>query len=271
MTPAERALITELFDRLATLENAPRDPQAESLIRDGLRRAPNAPYSFVQTILLQDEALKQADARIRELESEQDSGIASAPPREPSFLGSMRGALLGQHAEPPPRAGSVPSVRPGDAPANPAWNQPSDYGRGTQPMAPEPPRPGGSFLGNAASTAAGVIGGSLLMDSLRGMMGSGHGRSASAFDPSAGGTSGSGSPWSSAAGGELSRQAGLDDIGRTPAAGNDGGSDRRQGFYDTASNDADHDVDAGDLDADDDGFDDGGFDVGGGGDDSDLA
>ena len=29
MTPEERNLITELFDRLATLENAPRDPAAE--------------------------------------------------------------------------------------------------------------------------------------------------------------------------------------------------------------------------------------------------
>ena len=58
MTPDEQALVTELFDRLATLENAPRDPQAESLIRDGLRRAPNAAYSLVQTMLVQDEALK---------------------------------------------------------------------------------------------------------------------------------------------------------------------------------------------------------------------
>ena len=54
MTPQERALVTELFDRLATLEKTPRDPEAERLIADGLSRAPNATYALVQTVLLQD-------------------------------------------------------------------------------------------------------------------------------------------------------------------------------------------------------------------------
>ncbi len=68
MTPEERELVIELFDRLATLEDAQRDAEAERLIRDGLRQAPNALYALVQTVLVQDEALKRADARIRELE-----------------------------------------------------------------------------------------------------------------------------------------------------------------------------------------------------------
>src|SRR5882672_4050999 len=69
MTPAERQLVTELFDRLATLEDAPRDPDAERTIRDGLSQAPNAVYALVQTALVQDEALKRADMRIQELEA----------------------------------------------------------------------------------------------------------------------------------------------------------------------------------------------------------
>src|SRR5437660_5623775 len=68
MTPEERNLVIELFDRLTTLEDAARDPDAERLIEDGLRQAPNAPYALVQTVLVQDEALRRADARIRELE-----------------------------------------------------------------------------------------------------------------------------------------------------------------------------------------------------------
>jgi uncharacterized protein len=68
MTPEERNLVIELFDRLAPLEDAQRDPEAERLIRDGLRQAPNAPYALVQTLLVQDEALKRADARIRQLD-----------------------------------------------------------------------------------------------------------------------------------------------------------------------------------------------------------
>ena len=61
MTPEERALVTELFDRLAALEDAQRDPQAERLIRDGLRQAPNAVYALVQTALVQEEAHPHAE------------------------------------------------------------------------------------------------------------------------------------------------------------------------------------------------------------------
>jgi hypothetical protein len=38
MTPQEQELVEELFDRLAKLENSPRDPAAERVIADGLRR-----------------------------------------------------------------------------------------------------------------------------------------------------------------------------------------------------------------------------------------
>ena len=61
MTPQERQLIDDLFDRLAKLESAKRDPEAMSAIMQGLRNAPNAVYALVQTALVQDEALKRAD------------------------------------------------------------------------------------------------------------------------------------------------------------------------------------------------------------------
>jgi len=66
MTPQERQLVDELFDRLAKLETMPRDKDAERTIADGLARAPQAVYPLVQTVLVQDEALKRADARIRD-------------------------------------------------------------------------------------------------------------------------------------------------------------------------------------------------------------
>ncbi|MGA7488731.1 MAG: DUF2076 domain-containing protein, partial [Xanthobacteraceae bacterium] len=87
MTPEERNLVIELFDRLTTLEDAQRDPEAERLIKDGLRQAPNAPYALAQTVLVQDEALKRADARIRELEG---GAAAETAARDTSFLGGMR-------------------------------------------------------------------------------------------------------------------------------------------------------------------------------------
>src|SRR2546422_7333983 len=163
MTPEERNLVIELFDRLATLEDAQRDPEAERLIRDGLRQAPNAPYALVQTVLVQDEALKRADARIRELEG---AVATDTEPRDTTFLGGMRDNLFGEREG----RGSVPSVRSAEpastsAPVSPAWHTGTQapmpaatqapMAAATQaPMAGAPaagPRaPGGSFLRTAA-------------------------------------------------------------------------------------------------------------------------
>src|SRR5215510_13688938 len=199
MTPEERSQVTELFDRLATLENNPRDREAERLIQDGLRQAPNAPYALVQTTLIQDEALKRAEARIRELETQLGGG--GEPPRQGGFLESMRESVFGK------RAGSVPTVRQGGEPAGAPMGAPPGYRSEAQPMQqsmgqpvgqpmgqPMPqPSPGGSFLGTAAAAAVGVVGGSLLMDGIRSMMMGHHGGGAhAAFEP-AGGSHGS--PW----------------------------------------------------------------------------
>ena len=102
MTPQERQLVDDLFDRLSKVEGAPRDPDAGAAIAQGLRKAPNALYALVQTVLLQDEALKRAAARIQELEGEGQQ----QPPG--GFLDSMRETIFGQA----PERGSVPNVRP---------------------------------------------------------------------------------------------------------------------------------------------------------------
>ena len=53
MTPEERRLVDDLFERLGRLEANPRDPEAEQAIAEGLRRAPNAVHALVQTALVQ--------------------------------------------------------------------------------------------------------------------------------------------------------------------------------------------------------------------------
>ena len=105
MTPQEQELIKGLFDRLSQLESQPRDPEAERLIAQGLAGAPHAIYVLVQTVLVQDEALKLANARIEELQA-QTSAAAEPEQRPASFLDSMREALGGRAPH-----GSVPSVR----------------------------------------------------------------------------------------------------------------------------------------------------------------
>lgn len=211
MTPQERQMIDDLFDRLAKVESAPRDGDASAAIADGLRKAPNAIYALVQTVLVQDEALKRAAARIQELEQ------AHTPEQSQSggFLDSMRDTIFGKE----PRS-SVPNVPP-PASNRPVWNsgQVLQQGQGRYDQGHYDQGPygqggygqggygqggygqggygqggygqggfggpgggfgspfgggGGSFLGTAAATAAGMVGGSLLLNSIRGMMGGGH-------------------------------------------------------------------------------------------------
>src|ERR1041384_4850207 len=122
MTPQERQLMVQLFDRLASLENAPRDPDAEAMIREGFRRAPNAAYPLVQTVLLQDEALKAANARIQDYE--QQYGAPQQQGEQPrGFLDSMRDSLFGRDE---PR-GSVPRVPQGGAPTAPPGYRPDPW------------------------------------------------------------------------------------------------------------------------------------------------
>ena len=105
MTPQERQLVDDLFDRLARLETTPRDAEAERAIAAGFARAPHAIYPLVQTVLVQDEALKRADARIRELTGEDVGEPASG-----GFLNSMREALTGRSR--PPRCQAYAQVNP---------------------------------------------------------------------------------------------------------------------------------------------------------------
>ena len=174
MTPQEQQLVDELFDRLAQVENNPRDPDADRIIANGVRRAPHAMYALVQTALVMDEALKRANARIEELQAQ--VGDQPPPQQGGSFLDSMRDAVLGRHE----LRGSVPNVRtqatqPSSAAPAPYRSQ-AGYPQQTPPYPAGPGMgpafgSGGSFLGTAASTAAGVIGGGLLLNSIRSMFG----------------------------------------------------------------------------------------------------
>ena len=259
MTPQERQLVDDLFDRLSKLEGTPRDPDAAAAIAQGLRSAPNAVYALVQTVLLQDEALKRANSRIQELEA----GGAGEQRQSGGFLDSMRETIFGQER------GSVPNVRPPDMASRPTWNSgqvlqqaqsPAPYNQAPygQPYgAPQAPMGGGggSFLGTAAAAAAGVVGGSLLLGSIRSMMGGGShqsfGDTAGLGDKATGQT-----PWSDQSGSGLAREAGINVIGSSGRGADD---NSRAGLFDSASNDDDHD-DA-DLDSDDfDGDGDGGSD-----------
>jgi hypothetical protein len=249
MTPQERDLIVDLFDRLAQLERNPRDADAERAIREGLQRAPNAIYALVQSVLVQDEALRAANDHIADLEDELSRGAPGGQPgqneRPRSFLDGVRDTVFGRDDQ-PRGGGSVPSIgraRPMGAPAgygerrdNPGnpWGQARDAGAGPSyaggpggpggpgyggPGGPAPGGGGGGFLGTAAAVAAGAIGSSLLMGGIRSALGSQTGGQGGAqgnplggaLDHLRGGGAGGGKvdPNSS-----LAQDAGLGDVGR---------------------------------------------------------
>ena len=66
----DQQAIDGLFDRIEDVarNSQPRDPEAEALIQQRLREFAPAPYYMAQTILIQEQALKQAQERIEQLE-----------------------------------------------------------------------------------------------------------------------------------------------------------------------------------------------------------
>jgi uncharacterized protein len=230
------------------MEAAPRDPQATAAIAEGLRRAPGAVYALVQTVLVQDEALRRANDRIQELEASD----ASRQEQSGGFLDTMRDTIFGQSQ---PR-GSVPNVPPPQTSSRPVWNsgqamQQAGYpGRYEQPSygqpygGAQPGAGGGSFLGTAAAAAAGVVGGSLLLNSIRSMMGGSHQGFGDTGMMTDRGSSGQ-NPWTDQSGSGLARDAGINDIGSSKDRADDNSG---AGLFDSASMD---DGDDTDLDSDD--------------------
>ncbi|WP_439542902.1 DUF2076 domain-containing protein [Hyphomicrobium sp.] len=168
MTPEERQLVTGLFDRLQNIEPVAKDRDADQLIRDAVRQVPDAPYLLVQSVLVQEQALRQADARIRELEER----VANLPSgaigpdqstESRSFLGGAGGLQIRT-------TGSVPLAgrQVADPPAIDGPSPARDADR-----SPLPVPSGGGFLASALSTVAGVTGGMLLADSIRNVLGGG--------------------------------------------------------------------------------------------------
>ena len=185
MTPEERDLIAGLAERLRAADNNSKDREAEQFIRDLVQQQPSAPYLLVQTVLVQEHALTNAQSRIAALERQVADLNAAARNRgenEPQAstgggVGSFLSGLLGGRPQPPAPAASnspPPASGPG-APVPPPV--PRAYAAEQPPAQPYPstmnmsPSAGGGFLRGALATAAGVAGGAMLFQGLQGLMG----------------------------------------------------------------------------------------------------
>ena len=174
MQQQERELIAGLFGRLQPFESQPRDPEAEALIKESIARQAASPYLLVQTVLVQEQALKAAQERIAELEAKASQASPSA-----SFLGSA--PKIGPWGSAQAQSAPQPSVPPTVPPTVPSSRSPLQAALSPQQPMGMMGGGGGGFLRTALTTAAGVAGGALLFEGIRNLMGSSPG----AFGPSA--------------------------------------------------------------------------------------
>lgn len=187
MTPDEHRMIEDFFGRLASQGAPDKDRDADRLIADELRRNPDAAYLLVQTALVYEHQFSDMEQRIRDLEEQVASAGRSSQPQG-SFLGGRldsRSSATAAASSSPGFGASQRSPASRGAPAASPWGGSSlsaarDVSRNDSRASPSPARQpqaaqqsggGGGFFRSAMATAAGVAGGLMLGDALRGMFG----------------------------------------------------------------------------------------------------
>lgn len=159
MNPQEREQLTLFLKQLADARVGSKDDEAAKRISATVAQQPDAAYLLVQRALLLEQALNAAKTQIAELKNQ----VGNAPGNS-GFLGGSnpwaQSLDRGTNSGGVPGAGNyqIPRAAPGNyaAPAS----QGSFLGGG-----------GGSFLGNVATTAAGVVAGSFLFQGLESLLG----------------------------------------------------------------------------------------------------
>jgi len=164
MTPQDADTIREVFDKIGTMGADIDDAEAARLVSDELRANPAAALNLVKVVVglerERDEIAAHADeldAHIAELNGYIDQLEAQLQP-PPAPLPSS--GLFGT-AQPSPW-----SRTPAPQPAYEAPPQAGPWG------APQPQ--GGGFWGSALRTGAGVAGGLLAFEAMKGIFGGGH-------------------------------------------------------------------------------------------------
>lgn len=170
MNDQERQVISDIFRRLEQVANQPRDPEAERFIAEKLREQPYAPYAMAQAVYVQEQALANLQAENEHLRTELDQ--ASRRPQQGGFLSG----IFGGGSRPPGPAYNTPPTRQASPWGQPQHHPHQHHGAPQGGMMGGAPGPwgggtmqrggGGSFLGTALTTAAGVAGGMMIANAL---------------------------------------------------------------------------------------------------------
>lgn len=146
MNTQEREQLTAFLSALTAAQAIHKDSEADALIRQAVERQPDASYLLVQKAFLQEQALGTSQRRIEQLQSELDA-LRSSQSR-PAFVDT------GSWGNSSPRVSAM-----------------------TPPVAPAPVQPaaapswGSGWLGNVATTAAGVAAGAFLFQGIEHLVG----------------------------------------------------------------------------------------------------
>ena len=157
-------MLEDLVRKVGETQLTEKDPEADQLLQQGLGRDPDAVYKLAQTVLVQNLALNQARAQIRQMQQTQQQ---VQPAQAKSFLGGVLG-----HRDPP--SPTPPQYEPVPSPQAPGYQATPQYAT-RPPYAAPGASPAGSFLRSAATTAAGVAAGALAFEGIESLLrGFGH-------------------------------------------------------------------------------------------------
>src|SRR5262249_53729040 len=107
MTPEERQLLTTLAERIRGTPPQQQDAEAAQLLQQLVRERPDTVYVLAQTVLMQDFAMRSAQAQIEDLQRQ--AGWQQPPAQgSGSFLGGQQ--YQPQYQPNPGSGGSVPNV-----------------------------------------------------------------------------------------------------------------------------------------------------------------
>ncbi len=154
MNPQEKAQLEQFLQQLNSTQAGTKDSDANALIAESIKQQPDASYLLVQRAMGLEMALQVAQKQMAEMQAQIDQANQANQANKPSsgFLSGINS--WGRAA---PTSGAPANAMAAKPAAGAA--QPSAWGSG--------------MLGAIATTAVGVVAGSLLYQGIQSMMGQG--------------------------------------------------------------------------------------------------
>ena len=154
MTPEERVQLVRFLQLLEQANAGPKDEAAEGMIRDSLTRQPDAAYLLVQRVLQLEMAQQSRQEEIEHLKRQLGGARTSGLPA--SFFGQNS---WGRQPASAPASSALPAASSLSPAAAQAQAQPTRSAWGS------------GLLGTVASTAVGVVAGSMLAQGIGSLLG----------------------------------------------------------------------------------------------------